>query len=270
MYDATARKPRLLVELKNPPRPNPNQCIVKARDGFIYMDQATKINGVETVTISRYTPAGTFIDKGELPDTGHGTTFDVWMINGKPHIVMSWHMNDKRQVVNDLAVFPYRPGVMKWTDPAIERLPKFGHGYVNAMLDQERGLICYRYSSEGVDNYEVRWLVDVAAGNDYILGTLELEQGPPSMQGFCIVGQYIYRLTGKSDGSEPRQLERYNWFQNTWFYSGPDLISVEGMGDAVDGFKEPEGVSWDAVGMQLIIGMPVGRGVNRRWPVWAL
>jgi hypothetical protein len=174
-----------------------------------------------------------------LTGAGHGTVFDLEVIDGQTFVWLSWARDAAGHVINDLVRFPYVPGVtMDRSHPSIAAYSKLGGGYLNVMFDWRHDLVAVRDSWAGVDNYTLRWASDFKEGRDDPLAHIRLPQGPPSMQGFCTVNRHLYRLTGTSNGSDPRLLTRYDW------RTGEAVpVSMEGAGPAVDGFMEPEGVS---------------------------
>jgi hypothetical protein len=263
---------RYAASLGRPPSsPNVCQTVVRHPDGSYFMDQAVKDSaGVEHVHLHRYTGGGVHADSMQLTGAGHGTVFDVEVIDGQTFVWLSWARDAAMRVVNDLVRFPYTPGAM-WdrSNPAIAGYNKLGGGYLNVMFDWRHDLVAVRDSWAGVDNYTLRWASDFKEGRDDPLARLRLTQGPPSMQGFCTVNRHLYRLTGTSNGSDPRVLTRYDW------RTGEAVpVSMEGAGTAVDGFMEPEGVSLHrnpVTGVpSLLVGMVTGRPAHRSWNVWEL
>jgi hypothetical protein len=199
-----------------------------------------------------------------LVGAGHGTVFDLEIIDGLAYVWLSWARDAAGHVVNDLVRFPYTPGVT-WdrSHPSIAAYSKLGGGYLNVMFDWRHDLVAVRDSWAGVDNYTLRWASDFKEGRNDPLAHIRLPQGPPSMQGFCTANRHLYRLTGTSNGSDPRLLTRYDWATGE---ASP--VSMEGAGPAVDGFMEPEGVSY--TGTSLLVGIVTGRPARRKWNVWEL
>jgi hypothetical protein len=264
---------RQATSLGRPPSsPNVCQTVVRHPDGSYFMDQGVKdAAGVEHVHLHRYTAAGVHESTMRLTGAGHGTVFDleVWP-DGRTFVWLSWARDASGRVVNDLVRFPYTPGAV-WdrSNPNIVGYNKLGGGYLNVMFDWRHDLVAVRDSWSGVDNYTLRWASDFKEGRNDPLAHIRLPQGPPSMQGFCTANRYLYRLTGTSNGSDPRLLTRYDWRTGE---ASP--VSMEGAGPAVDGFMEPEGVSLhrDPVtgAPSLLVGMVTGRPARRKWNVWEL
>jgi hypothetical protein len=261
-----ASRLRQATSLGRPPSsPNVCQTVVRHPDGSYFMDQGVKdAAGVEHVHLHRYTAAGVHESTMRLTGAGHGTVFDLEVIDGQTFVWLSWARDAAMRVVNDLVRFPYAPGVtMDRSHPSIAAYSKLGGGYLNVMFDWRHDLVAVRDSWAGVDNYTLRWASDFKEGRNDPLAHIRLPQGPPSMQGFCTANRYLYRLTGTSNGSDPRLLTRYDW------RTGEAVpVSMEAAGPAVDGFMEPEGVSY--TGTSLLVGMVTGRPARRKWNVWEL
>lgn len=273
--DFTKIRPVFVTELVNPGRGGVSQCVVKHPvTGDLYMDQATKdAQERESVCLNRFSSAGVLQDFMILTLAGHGTVFDLEIENGVTYVWISWKADKNDVQRNSLVRFPYTPGVTWDLDnPKIEVMNKFG-GYVSVMFDWKNGLLCMRDSYGDKDRYRLRNISDVKANVDRVLREINLTMHPPTMQGYATSDFFFYRLTGTSDGKDPRLITRYSWYGT----EAPVSVSVEQVGKDPSGrtpnnFREPEGISvyCDPITgeLTLLVVMVVGYPQHRRYYVW--
>lgn len=272
--DAVATPASFVTRITTTPVINVSQCVVKHPvTGDLYMDQPdTNSSKYQSLTLGRYSRTGEPLDSMRLLNAGHGTVFDLQVDGGRTYVWLSWSRDLAGTMLNHLVRFPYTPGVT-WDRSAkeIEQVDDFG-GYVNAMFDWANGNVAFRESWGTTDRYTLRRVADVLAGRNIPIARIDLRQGPPSMQGFCTIDDHFYRMTGTSDGKDPRRVTRYEWMTP----GVEDVIDLEPLVDpdpAAGAFREPEGISLyrDRLGNpHLLVNLVTGPHAHRRHNVWSI
>jgi hypothetical protein len=172
----------------------------------------------ETVVLSRMSSTGTLVNSMTLYDGGHGTSFGVEVINGTPYIYMTFQSNASgTAATNDLVRFPYTPGDYRRTEiPNLTVMPKLDPGYDTLAFDWDSDWMVVRNSGGTKDNYIRRKISDWKGGTDVKYGQINLQQGPPTLQGFCTINDSLFRYIGATNGEkvvppDPTLVQQFDW-----------------------------------------------------------
>lgn len=172
----------------------------------------------ENQVISRLNSAGTLIDSMTLNNGGHGTSIGVEVVNGVTYIYTTYQANaNYDSSVNDLVRFPYAPGTFDRANiSGLTVMPKLDAGYDNVQFDWFNDSMVVRNSSGTRDSYIRRRISEWKNGIDVIYGRINLQQAPPTLQGFCTMNDCLFRFIGAANGEKltPKDLtyiEQYSW-----------------------------------------------------------
>lgn len=277
--DITTAKPYLAAELQ-PAGGRVIQCTVKeptTGNFFVTMNVPGTAVDRETTILSRLDPSGSLLDSMTLTDAGHGANIAVQMINGNPHIWLSWRQPlSTGGPANQIVRFQYRAGATldREQDSYFTTFPKFagGNTSTNLSIDWDGGWFAQIVpASGGPEKYVRRKLADVMAGIDKVYNTIPTTTYSSVAQGFATLGDDLYRYGGSADYlADDKQITRISWV--TGQVTG--IVNTGALGKNPDGtttgnYREPEGITVyrdpTTGAPSLLCGVVTGPSTNNRF-----
>lgn len=294
-FDATLKTrlvstvlPRLLVTL-NPATTAVFQAVVRVPEtGEYFITQAASgTNGTtspyESIVISRCDSSGNLLGSMKLNNAGHGTALGIEYSNGVSYVWTNFAqgVDMGSTPAHDLLRFPYASGTFNRTQiTGATTMPKFDAGYNVYEFDWAADYMVVRNSSGTRDTYIRRKISEVRNGVNVKYGQLDLQQSPPTLQGFATLNNALFRYIGSTNGEtanppDPTAIQQFNWTNGVrvdqQFY--PDL-GKNANGQYIGGQREPESLSVyrdPTTGRaSLLMGITTGLPSQHTWPVYIL
>jgi hypothetical protein len=283
----SAVKPAFKVAL-HPQSPNVLQCaVLHPTSGQWYTTQADNgTNGTrdpyESVWLSRMSSTGVLQDYMKLDDAGHGTSFSIEVSGGVTYIWMTYkHSAAGSTTEQQLVRFSYAAGTYnRDTLPNKTVYPHLDSGYCVYSFDWASDYLVVRASGGTRDNYIRRRISEFKLGIDHKYGQINLQQGPPALQGFCTINGSLFRYIGTANGeilipADPTMIQQYSWASGRRV----DQVAYPDLGKSPNGtfpnnWHEPESCTMyrDPVTNKasVMFSVTVGTGTGRGYPVWTL
>jgi len=279
-------QPVLAVDLK-PASPNVLQCalFVPQLNQWFSTQATVGTNGARTpfenTVISRMTSTGALIDSMVLNNGGHGTSIGVEVVNGTIYIYGTFQANaDSTQSANDVVRFVYTAGTFSRSFvPGLTIMPQLDPGYNTVSFDWDNDWVVVRNSGGVKDNYIRRKISDWKNGVNVKYGQINLQQGPPTLQGFCTMNDTLFRYIGATNGeqlypADPTMIQQYSWTTGMRVdQKDYTALGKTSLGVYPDGIHEPESCTMyrESDGTAtLTFSVTLGKSGNHTWKVYKL
>ncbi|MCM3180864.1 hypothetical protein [Cytobacillus horneckiae] len=237
---------------------------------FAVVAKKEEAGAEETYTLYRLSPTGNILDKMIMKNCGHGTVLAIEENKGE---VYFWSDVPTGIKGKRLVRFKYKPNVIYYPSSSeLEKYDNFGDTeVVYPVINDNYIILCRKTPSSW--QAEKRFLVDVKSGKDEIISSIEIPVNLYWMQGITADSDYLYWLSGDTNGEKlPMLISRFRFSTGKMDVQLP-LNYGEGTGGEAEGnYKEPEGLFLyqDERGAKsLFVGVVTGSYIDRNNKVFA-